>query len=178
MRTRSLGVGVLKFSKKGDLQMMETMMVALVFIVVLMVGLGFYFKFQMASVEEKAESVCILSNTVMLSSITSMPEIQCSVNSNREECIDTSKLLVFDASRTYQEFFNANCEQRVYFVELYPTLTNGTCTQGSYPDCNYYYFYEPNVKYTSKIVMSTPVSLYYPLDDSYKSGKLVIEVLQ
>ncbi len=170
-------MGVLKFTKKGDLQMIETMMVALVFIVVLMVGLGVYFKFQMSSVEEKGESACLLSNTVMLSSITSMPEIQCSVNGNREDCIDTSKLLVFDASRTYSSFFNANCNQKVYFVELYPSVTNGTCAQGSYPECNYYYFYEPNVKYTSKIIISTPVSLYYPLDESYKLGKLVIEVL-
>lgn len=157
--------------------MIETMMVALVFIVILMVSLGVYFKFQMNSVEEKGTSSCLLSNTVMLSSITSMPEIQCSVNGNREDCIDTSKLLVFDASRTYNEFFNANCAQNVYFVELYPTLTNGTCTQGTYPDCNTYYFYEPDVEYSSKIIISTPVSLYYPLDESYKFGKLVIEVL-
>lgn len=169
---------MLKFTKKGDLQMIETMMVALVFIVVLLVGLGFYFKFQLASVEEKGESACLLSNTVMLSSIVSMPEIQCNVNNNREECIDTSKLIVFEATRVYNEFFNSNCNQRVYFVELYPSLENGTCTQSSYPECNYYYFYEPNVKYTSKIIISTPVSLYYPIDDSYKLGKLVIEVLQ
>jgi len=34
------------------------------------------------------------------------------------------------------------------------------------------------VDYTSKVIISTPVSLYYPLDESYKFGKLVIEVLQ
>ena len=158
--------------------MMETMMVALVFIIVLMVGLGFFFKFQLSSIEEKADTSCLLSNTVMLSSITSMPEIQCSVNANREDCIDTSKLLVFDASRIYQEFFNANCDQKVYFVELYPSVTNGTCTQSTYPDCSYYYFFENEVDYTSKVIISTPVSLYYPLDESYKFGKLVIEVLQ
>jgi len=45
--------------------MIETLMVAMVFMVVLVVALGFYFKFSMSSVEETADNVCMTSNIVM-----------------------------------------------------------------------------------------------------------------
>ena len=132
----------------------------------------------MKSVDESGQNACMVSNTVLLSSITSMSEIQCSSGGKRDECIDTSKLLVFDASRTYSSFFNTNCNQKVYFEQLYPEPVNGTCDNNNYPDCSIYYFYDPGVEYISSIKISTPVSLYFPLTDEYKFGKLVIEVLQ
>lgn len=160
--------------------MMETLMVAMVFMVVLVVALGFYFKFSLQSTEEKGEHACLVSNTVLLSSIASMPEIQCSVNGKREQCIDTTKLLVFDASREYEEFFTANCDQKVYFTQVYPEPEDveEVCEQGTYPDCSIYVYYDPEIEYSSSLIMSTPVSLYYPLTDEYRFGKLVIEVLQ
>ena len=160
--------------------MMETLMVAMVFMVVLIVALAFYFKFSLESTEEAGEDACLVSNTVLLSSITSMPEIQCSLNGKRETCIDTSKLLVFDASREYQDFFTANCKQKVSFVQISPVPEDAEelCVQGTYPDCAVYLFYDPQVESSSSLLISTPVSLYYPLTGEYTFGKLVVEVLQ
>jgi len=158
--------------------MIETLMVALVFMVVLIVALAFYFRFSAESVEEAGEEACFVSNTVLLAAVTSMPEIQCSMNGKREQCIDTSKLLLFDPSRTYQEFFTTNCNQKVSFTQVSPVPENGTCVQGTYPDCSFYEFFDPGVSYQSAIRISTPVSLYYPLTDTYTLGKLTIEVLQ
>ena len=153
-------------------------MVAMVFMIVLVVALGFYFKFSAQSVEESGQNACMVSNTVLLSSITSMSEIECSFGGKRSDCVDTSKLLVFDATRTYSSFFNTNCRQKVYFEQLYPVVANEICENNNYPDCSIYSFYDPGVQYTSSIKISTPVSLYYPLTDEYKFGKLIIEVLQ
>ena len=178
---RDLGVSVLKsIKKRGDIQMMETMMVALVFVVVLLVALVFYFKFSLRGVEEAGEDACLVSSTVLLSSLSSMPEIQCSLHGNREQCIDTVKLLVFDATREYEEFFTANCPQRVSFVQLSPVPGDSTleCVQGTYPECAVYTFYDPDVEYRSSLVLSTPVSLYFPLTGEYRFGRLVVEVLQ
>ena len=160
--------------------MMETIMVAMIFMVVLVVALAFYFTFSLQSTEEAGETACLVSNTVLLSSIVSMPEIQCSMNGIREQCIDTSKLLIFDASREYSEFFTSNCQQKVYFRELYPLPedTEELCTQGTYPECAVYDYYDPQVDSSASILISTPVSLYYPLTDDYHFGKLVVEVLQ
>ncbi len=160
--------------------MMETIMVAMIFMVVLIVALAFYFKFSLQHTEEAGNTACLISNTVLLSSIASMPEIQCSIHGVREQCIDTSKLLVFDASREYSTFFTSNCQQKVYFTEVYPVPEDVTevCTQGTYPHCAVYAYYDPNVTYSASILISTPVSLYYPLTDEYHFGKLVVEVLQ
>ncbi|MSR86363.1 hypothetical protein EXS74_03125 [Candidatus Woesearchaeota archaeon] len=155
-------------------------MVAMIFMVVLVVALAFYFKFSLQNTEEVGNTACLISNTVLLSSIASMPEIQCSLNGVREQCIDTTKLLVFDASREYSDFFTSNCKQKVYFTELYPVPEDieEVCTQGTYPECALYTYYDPNVTYSASILISTPVSLYYPLTDEYHFGKLVVEVLQ
>lgn len=160
--------------------MMETLMVAIVFMVVLIVALAFYFKFSLQSTEKTGETTCLLSNTVLLSSIASMPEIQCSITGVREQCIDTSKLLVFDASREYSTFFTSNCKQKVYFTEVSPVPEHPdtVCTQGTYPHCGLYNYYDSGISSSSSFVISTPVSLYYPLTNEYHFGKLVIEVLQ
>ncbi len=160
--------------------MMETLMVVIVFMVVLVVALGFYFKLSLQSTEDAGADACILSNTVLLSSIASMPEIQCSINGIRQQCIDTSKLLVFDASREYAEFFTSNCPQKVSFVQVYPEPEDSeeVCVQGTYPDCAIFSYYDPKVAYTTSILISTPVSLYYPLTMEYTLGKLQVEVLQ
>lgn len=160
--------------------MMETLMVALIFMVVLVVALGFYFKFSLQSTQEKGEDACLVSNTVMLSSIANMPEIQCSVNGKREHCIDTTKLMVFDAGREYKDFFTANCDQKVYFTQVYPEPADVEleCVQGNYPECAVFPYYDPQVESTSSIVISTPVSLYFPMEDEYRFGRLVIEVLR
>ena len=100
--------------------MMETLMVAVVFMVVLIIALAFYFKFSLDSIEESGEEACLVSNTVLLVSVSSVPEIQCSINGKTENCIDTSKLIVFDPSRVYGSMFTTNCDQKVYFEQIYP----------------------------------------------------------
>ena len=154
-------------------------MVAMIFMVVLIVALAFYFKFQLASMEEAGEDVCLVSNTVLLSSVSSMAEIECSINGKRESCIDTSKLLVFDPERTYGDLFSTNCNQKIYFSQVYPEPEDleEECTQNNYPDCAIYMFYEPDVEFEESILISTPASLYFPLEDEYLLGRLTVEVL-
>ena len=165
-------------SSKGQIQMMETIMVVMVFMIVLIVALAFFFKFQLASLEEKGDRACIVSNTVLLSAVSSMPEIQCSKDSKTERCVDTSKLVVFNPEKQYGSLFTTNCNQKIYFTQLYPEPMNDSCTLNTYPNCGRYDFFTPNVKYSSSIRISTPTTLYFPLTDEYKLGRLTIEVLQ
>jgi hypothetical protein len=158
--------------------MMETLMVSIVFVVILLVALAFFFKFQLDSFDEKGDRSCIVSNTVLLSTVTSMPEIQCSSGTKTENCIDTSKLMVFNPAREYGTLFTTNCNQKVYFTQLSPEVEEETCSTSTYPRCNKYDFYIPEVEYLSSTIISTPATLYFPLTNEYKFGKLTVEVLQ
>ncbi len=155
---------------------METLIVVVVFVIILVVALAFYFKFSMSELEETGQEVCMVSNTVLLSSITAMPEVECSVNGNSLDCIDTSKLLVFNPEREYGSYFKKICDQNVYFEVVYPVGEEGICTQNTYPDCSEFTFYESDPDGVG-IRITTPVSLYYPMEDKYIVGKLVVEVL-
>ena len=158
--------------------MMETIVIVMVFVIILLVALAFFFRFYISGLQEKGERACIVSNTVLLTTVSAMPEIQCSRDANTERCIDTSRLLVFDPNKEYGSLFTTNCNQRISFQVLSPEAENGTCTTNTYPDCSEYDFFSPNVDYTSITIISTPTTLYYPLTDEYKFGRLTIEVLQ
>ena len=167
---------VLKFSK-GQIGLMETMVVVVVAVILLVVGLAFYFKFSIGELQETGEEACIVSNTVLLASITSMPEVECSINGNTLDCVDTVKILEFSPERYYADYFNKICDQNVYFEVIYPVPTDGECTENTYPGCSKFVFYEADPE-GEGIMISTPVSLYYPLEDEYLVGKLVVEVLK
>jgi len=168
----------LRFSK-GQIGMMETIVVLIVFMIILVMGLLFYFKFYIASGEEKIEESCIISNYVLLSYITNMPEVQCSINNKQERCIDTAKILVFETEKQYGSYFSTFCPQKVYFTQLLPEdLPEEDCNKNNYPNCNKYTFYEPGDDYETSIPISTPVTLYIPTTDEYHLGRLTVEILQ
>ena len=163
-------------STKGQVELFETLMVIVIVVIVLVVALGFYLRFSSKEVSDTGESLCMTSSTVLLVSIASMPEIECSVNGNTQDCIDTSKLMVFDPAREYGDYFETICKQKVSFVNVYPEKEDVICTMGNYPDCTTFDFYGEDSD--ARVVISTPVSLYYPLTGEYTAGKLVVEVLE
>jgi len=170
-------VTVLFSSNRAQVEMMETILIAVIFVILLVVALAFYFKFSAESVEQTAENVCLVSNTVLLASIAATPEIACSIEGQREPCIDTTKLLVFDPNRDRLPY-STICSQKVSFEQVYPVPDNDVvCTSNTYPDCTIYPFSEPEgTSVEAGIRISTPVTLYYPLTEDYKLGRLVIEI--
>jgi hypothetical protein len=169
---------VLRFSK-AQVGMMETIVVIIVFIFILLLGLIFYFKGSYSAGQDSIEETCIISNYVLLLSISKMPEVQCSINNQQERCIDTSKLIVFDTEKEYGSYFGTICPQKVYFTQLLPEdIEEVECTKNTYPNCNKYIFYEPSDEYETSIPISTPVSLYIPTTGEYQLGKLTVEILQ
>lgn len=158
--------------------MMETILVAVVFMVLLIVALAFYFRFSSESLGTVAERACLVSNTVLLSSVATLPEIGCSVEGQRLPCVDTTKLVLFDAGREGLPF-STLCPQRITFSTVYPVPEKAVpCTENTYPDCTDYAFYEPEGAPEEGIAISTPVTLYYPLTDTYTVGRLTIEIIQ
>lgn len=161
--------------KKGQVDLMETIMVLVIVVVLLILGIFFYYTFFAQSVEQSGVESCFQSTDVLLLSVVNMPEIQCSVNTREKPCVDASKLLVFEPGRNYGGMFETNCPQRIYFEQVYPVVNNVTCTRDTYPNCNIWYVYEPIIQPEGVAVLSTPVSLYFPDKDEYTMGKLVVE---
>ncbi|MFH1456341.1 MAG: hypothetical protein ABIF40_05330 [archaeon] len=161
--------------------MIELIMVLVVLSIVIGLGMLFFFKANIGSIQEKAEDVCDLSSSVLLSSALAMPEMQCSFNTHTKDCVDTIKLLEFkdfSSSRDYSYHFSSNCRQRVSFQVIYPEPSaSGECTDTTYPDnCNTWTIYTPSDFSSDFALYSTPASLYYPLEDEYRVGRLIVEV--
>jgi len=164
--------------KKGQLQIQETILVLFVFIVILAIGLIFFHKYNVESLREDIFEVQVTDFDSMLSRFPEMPEIKCSYLGESVECIDTYKLLSFknlikNEKSYYRERFGY---KNITLYKIYPEKNNNECKVSSVGDCGVWSIYSQIPRnYESKLVRETPISIYFPNEDEYGIGKLVIE---
>ncbi|MFH0752313.1 MAG: hypothetical protein V1914_01820 [archaeon] len=171
-------------NKKGDVEMIETIMVLVVVIVLLMIGIVFYFKTSAASIEETGIEVCQLGGNDLLLAVTSMPELQCSLDTITErDCIDLDKVASFqalmndkDLKSKYESFFSGTCPKKIKIELLYPEPeTNDECQIGEeVGSCRTWVVFTPKQQSASKQMISTPISIYSA--GSYYVGRIVVEI--
>lgn len=159
-------------------------MVMVVIVILIVGGIYFYYTFLGKDILNKGEALSLQSNKVLLASITSMPEIQCSKRGIDINCIDTLKLMVVkdmvDEDRAY--YVDKFGFKSIEVKKIYPVGQDEECTfnkfNQDYPkNCNKWSFYDNkprNIKDT--LIMSVPVSLYFPSKDVYEIGMLKISV--
>lgn len=169
--------------KKSQIQMGETIVVLFIVIVIIALGLIIYFNFRSSDIESEAEEMQFGSSSMMLSILSSIPEIKCSIEAKDEECIDTTKVLVLESfmgrnTQKYRQIFGG---REINLKISYPeSSTQGVCTQEkykqyNYPDnCDTYVIYKPTKTTQNKKIISTPVSIYFPDKDIYGIGSLQI----
>lgn len=174
----------MKSSRKGQLGIIEMIMVMVVIVVLIIGGIYFYYTFLGRSLGKTGERMDLQSSKVLLASITSMPELQCSKRTLDINCIDTLKLMAA------KDLMN---EDRAYYVDkfgfksieikkVYPEGEEEECNfnkfNENYPgNCNKWSFYDNkprNIK--SQMIISVPVSLYYPSKNIYEIGIIKIVV--
>ena len=80
---------------KGQLEIGITMMVLLVFFILLIVALVVYFQFSHSIIKENRQEVLDTKFSTLVNSITSLPEIKCSIRGAERECFDVKKLIAF-----------------------------------------------------------------------------------
>src|SRR3989344_4111993 len=158
--------------KKGQLEIGITMMVLLVFFILLIVALVVYFQFTYTTIKESRQEILDEKFSTLVNSLTSAPEIKCSVRGIERECLDAKKLIAFrevltnDRDKYLDEFGILGLEVEV----VYPTVTSEEC-QVTNIDCNKFTL----MGYTGDgLRYATPVSIYYPSDNIYRIGKLII----
>lgn len=171
-------------NKKGDVEMIETIMVLVVVIILLMVGLVFYFRMSAAGIEETGIEVCQLGGNDLLLAITGMPELQCSLDTITEkDCVDLDKVAAFQAlmndntiKKQYDQLFSGTCPKKIKVELLYPEPeSNKECQLGEEMGaCSTWTVYTPKKDSKSKQLISTPISIHS--EGRHYIGKIVVEI--
>jgi hypothetical protein len=168
-------------NKKGQLQIQETILVVFIFIILIMFGLVFFYRVQLASIAEDFNEFQNTRDTINFITIGDLPEFSCSKLGIRESCIDTLKLNSFIAlnnSAKYRSYyFERFGYKKITITQIYPEKNEKLCSNSQIEDCGLWNIYEnkPLRQTGTKIVRDTPVSLYFPDKDEYGIGILVVE---
>lgn len=169
--------------KKAQMEMGETIIVLFIIIVIISLGLIVYFNFRSSSIASQAEEMQFGSSSMMLSVLSSIPEIKCSFKAKDEDCIDTVKVLALQNTmrsniNKYKQIFGS---REIILKTIYPKPSvQGICSQESYKqyqypsNCDQYVIYSPVKKTSNRKIISTPISIYFPDKNSYGIGSLQI----
>jgi len=165
-------------SSKGQIGLMETIMVLVLIVLLIIGGLVVYFKFFSGKIEETKDELSVQEFSVLLNVISSMPEFQCSEESIEKNCVDlvkvhASKEIIASNGKHYFDKFGY---KKIYFEKIYPASTEKECSNDDFlgnMNCNKWTVYD-NLKGESFRKISTPVSLYMQTEDEYYIGRLVV----
>lgn len=168
------------FDRRGQLQIQETILTVFIFIVLIMFGLIFFYRVQSATIADDFNKFQKDKLSVDFVTLGDLPEFSCSAAGTKESCIDTAKLVVFmnlNNTKEYRDYyFDRFGYKNITIREVYPSNSSVSCSIGHPTDCGSWEIYlrKPS-KIKSKLVVDTPVSLYFPEKDSYGIGIMRVE---
>ena len=153
-------------NKKGSVQLTESILVMFFVLVIIAISLVVFYRFQLNSLQDYEDEY---RDKQIMSLLMTLPnELGYSFMGNSENAIDTSRL------------FSPNLDygfKTIIIEQVYPKSNQIIgCTVENYPNCNQFIVYDnQNSRFQNVLVESRPVSLYYPLEDKFKAGKLIIK---
>lgn len=149
--------------KKGQMNMMETIMVLIVFFFLLVIGLVFYAYIQVGNAKADVKKYSDLKAIENMQKLLFLPELQCGGGDEVFTCIDVFKLKALSDVM-------ANGTNRVYYSdELGDSLV---MVEEVYPGNQSWALYNRSTgKGTASFI---PVSLWYPIEDEYHMGLITI----
>lgn len=169
-------------STKGQVELHETLLVTFFLVIIIVLGVFVYYRYFVMGVRGSAEEFREEEASVLLASLTALPEISCS----HDDCVDTGKLIpFFHVVRAHPAFYGrAFGFKKVSIRVTYPESPSpdvlcdtAAYQQVFYPEnCGYYVLYEQRPRtVTSTFIVRAPVSLFYPETGFYRVGQLEIE---
>src|SRR3989338_2695942 len=115
-------------NNRGQLQIQETILVIFIFIVLLMLGLVFFYRVQISSIKSEFNEFEREKLSVDFITLGELPEFSCSKLGEKESCVDTGKLIVFmglNGSSKYREYyFSRFGYKNITFYQIYPKPEN------------------------------------------------------
>ncbi len=163
--------------KKAQATMIETFMVLVIFFILLMIGIYFYFQFSAKGIKKTGEELAKFSGTTLLSTITSMPELKCVILKKEENCLDAIKLSIASKQELLKKMNLSMLRGKsVYVYVVYPEedWIEKKC-EGNNIECGNWTLLKSRKKKGRISKLSTAVSIYYPTQEKYYVGKLIVE---
>ena len=150
--------------KKGNVQLTESILVMFFVLIIIAISLVVFYRFQLGSLRDYENEY--RDKQILASLITIPKDFDYTLLGKSENAVDSSKL-----------FGNFDYGYKTIYVEvIYPSGQRVECDVNNYQNCNYFAVYDnPNPRFENFVVESRPVSVYYPLENKFKPGKLVIK---
>ena len=153
--------------KKAMLQLQESILVTLVIVIIIGLGLFVFYKFTINSLDKSKYELEQNRVFTLISTIQNNPLVSYSNLGDEQNALDTSKLI--NANLTNLGF------KEITVKQVYP-LNNVSCNKNNYPDCGSYVVYNKKLKTLKNVeIISTPISIYFPLTNEYKAGLIEIK---
>lgn len=166
-----------RYSNKAQIQMIETILVLFIFLLILIFGIYLYYQYSLSGIEQQSFELSEKQSTVLLSSISNLPELSCI---NEKDCVDIIKLInfkeIYNENKVYYSALFKN--KKIIIDQVYPESQQNTCIfQNTFPiQCSSIVLHDSKPKYTgSKSIISMPLSIFYPSLNKYSLGKITIE---
>lgn len=166
------------YTKKGAVQMTETIAVLLIFIIILGFCMILYFQYFYKSLESKGFEFKETDYSSLLYSLADSPEFSCSEGN----CIDMTKLIAL--KQTGYSLKNKEIKIEIVYPE---PIQKRECAiedyfNQNYPNtCNLWIIPSISVKSTTQaetqantIIVNTPISLYFPETDEFRIGIITL----
>ncbi|MBI5391829.1 hypothetical protein HZB00_02385 [Candidatus Woesearchaeota archaeon] len=151
---------------KGQLALQETILVVFILTVLLILGLFFFSNYQLQQIKQERQLASSERFHQMISTFPTLAEVSCSLQGNREPCLDTLKLTAFQQTiKTNPAYYQSIFESKNITVSTYyPSTTQ-----------SWQIYNQKSPSSTGKDRIITPISLYSPLEGKYSLGILVLE---
>jgi hypothetical protein len=165
--------------KKSQVGLLETLMVTVIIVIILVMGIIFYFKAYGNAILQEGERLSMQEQNVLAASIVSMPEFQCTIRSVARYCVDIVKLYSFLSLKDKPIYKNIFGNRMIVVSQIYPPSGDNGCTINGYQegaDCGKWVLYDnPRQDYKSRPIVGMPISLFNPINNRYSIGILTVE---
>ena len=153
----------------GQIQNMETILVIFIVTVIIAIAIGLFYNLQLKSLDSLKYNYQQNRAYNLLSTLPLSAELQYTELNYDKSSIDALKLLTSSPE--------LKSSMKIEIQQIYPEPPKKVCTTSNYPDCSTYIIYnKPPITITSQESISTPVSLYHPLQGKKAFANLIITV--
>ena len=151
---------------KAQLKIGETIAVLIFFFFIVAIGLIFYARWQINSIQEKQYERVDIRSVITAQQASYLIELSCTLDNTEKAglCIDVLKLHAFSAlaSSNYLYYFDTLGYANISVDEIYPQ------------EIHYPLYEHPLNKSSDMITAYIPVSIYDPIEKNYSFGQLIV----